>query len=94
LAQTQLSSGSSDKTSDCMACIGYSPNGEGVFHCRWMDDIDPPHKCEKCGHCDCFKPITDKEVNSWLMADYMGDVIRKTTFNRYRWVEVEKLRRP
>ena len=85
--QVQLVSGDSDKKTDCMYCIAYWPNGEGVYRCRHYDDVDPPHKCPNCGYCDCFKPITDKEVEGWLADDFKNGLIRKTTFNRYRWVE-------
>lgn len=90
MKQAQLIPGSSDNTKDCMGCSAYSPNGEGVFHCRHEGEWDV-HKCECCGHCNAFRPITDEDVNSWLSDDYEHGVIRKTTFNRYKWIEVEKL---
>ena len=88
--QTQLFSGTSDRTNDCMRCSCYTPNGEGVFHCMHEGEWDV-HKCEKCGHCNAFRPITDKDVEGWLSYDFENGVIRKMTFNRYTWVEIDRL---
>jgi len=88
--QKQLSPGSSDKTNDCMRCSAYTPNGEGVFYCRYEGEWDV-NKCEKCGHCNAFRPITDEDVESWLSLDFDNGHIKKTSFNRYKWIEVEKL---
>lgn len=52
-----------------------------------IDDMDPPHKCPKCGYCDCFRPITDEDAKSWLSQDAQQGTLRKTTFNRWKWVD-------
>ena len=85
MKQIQLSPGASDKKTDCMFCSAYSPNGEAVFSCRYYDDPEV-HKCEHCGFCNSFRPITFKDLG-WLKLDFEEGRIVKTTFNRYRWVE-------
>ena len=84
--QIQLVPGGSDNKTDCMACSAYWPNGEAVFKCRHEGEWDV-HKCEHCGFCDAFRAITDEDVTSWMKLDLEEGRIRKTTFNRYRWVD-------
>ena len=86
MKQTQLAPGDNDNKTDCMFCRCYTPNGEGVFRCMHEGEWDV-HKCEHCGYCNAFQPITDEDVNGWLSDDYENGVIRKTTFNRYRWLD-------
>ena len=86
IKQVQLAPGSGDNHADCMACNRYTPNGEGVFHCMNEGEWDV-HKCEHCGFCNAFQPITDKDAEGWLSEDKDNGAIRKTTFNRWRWVD-------
>jgi len=87
MKQAQLTKGTSDNTKDCYGCSAYSPNGEGVFHCRHADEWDV-NKCECCGHCNAFKAITDDDAESWLKQDAEDEMIVRTTFNRWRWNKV------
>jgi hypothetical protein len=91
IKQVQLAPGSNDNKTDCYVCSAYSPNGEGVFHCRHEGEWDV-HKCEHCGYCNAFRPITDEDANSWLSDDRDNGTIRRTTFNRWRWVETYEWR--
>ena len=84
--QIPLVPGTHDNRKDCMGCSAYSPNGEAVFRCRF-DDEPEVHKCEHCGYCTAFRPITDDDANSWLIDDRDNGSIKKTTFNRWRWIE-------
>ena len=89
MTQVQLVPGTSDKKTDCMFCSAYWPNGEAVFKCRYEDEEDV-HKCECCGFCNSFRPITDNDLD-WLKADFEEGRITKTTFNRYKWVDPSTL---
>ena len=83
--QLKLAPGVSDKTRDCYYCSAYWPNGEAVFRCTYMDEIEV-HKCGLCGHCNSFRAITDKDLD-WLKEDFKDGRIEKVTFNRWRWVK-------
>ena len=82
--QLKLAPGASDKI-DCMYCSAYWPNGEAVFKCRFEDDPEF-YKCEHCGKCNSFRPITDKDLD-WLKEDFIEGRIEKVTFNRFRWIK-------
>lgn len=88
MEQIQLVPGTSDNKTDCMLCSAYWPNGDGIFMCKFIGEAEV-HKCECCGFCNSFKPITDKD-RDWLKADFEAGRIVKTTFNRYRWTDPMK----
>jgi len=85
MEQAQLVPGTSDKKTDCMFCAVYWPNNDGIFMCKFYGEPEV-HKCDHCGFCNSFRPITEKSLD-WLKADLEEGRIVKTTFNRWKWVE-------
>lgn len=89
ISQIKLAEGNSDKSNDCRYCFFGSTKKNNRDMCSPMEDVGF-HRCERCGHCSGFRPITsDDAVNIQMEKGINVESERfplvRISLNRWKW---------
>ncbi len=80
IRQGKLADGSSDKTWDCEYCRLHNP--DRPQRCSGRDRPEH-HRCERCGHCNTFEPITEEDVKK--AGKKAEEIYERVNLTRWKW---------